>query len=190
MWLTETLESINTLLVNHYGKDDTSGQPMWRVVSADEQYEHQRVEFTEKGVALPYPEVRYVPKYSYIKQRYILEQLEVVPAANVGDIPASPVAYGVKWVFETQNGVYLPPKFAVAKFVIDTIYAAIGKKSMRKYVDREANRSLEEIRADLTTLKDDLFGNETSVGDALAYGSGVSLSGPKLLPAESTQPKE
>jgi hypothetical protein len=57
---------------------------------------------------------------------------------------------------------------------------AIGKKdTFTRYKDK--NISPEEREAKLKKVEDQLFGNETEIGDHLAYGTGVTVPGNKTI---------
>lgn len=168
MELTEQIQSINQQLIDLFGIDTISGLPLWRIVFSEDQYEKRLVAYTDTGLQLLYPEVRLVPKYrQWIQEKYVLEQLTIIPDINTDELPSTKLTYEPIYVFESQLGHALPPKIQVAKFVIDSVYAARGKSSLAKYVDSSVQE--EEIKK----LHDELFGNETEVGDALAYGQGV-----------------
>jgi hypothetical protein len=186
--LSERVETINNQLAEHFGKTD-AGNPIFRVVWSEDQYEKRLMDTTDEGIVLLHPEVREVPKYrQWIPEKYVLERLVAIPEMNTKDLPTAKVSYEPIWIFETQKGAYLPPRFDVAKFVVDGLYAALGKKGMRKYVDEEEKNPQEVRDKRIKKMHDELFGDETQIGDALAYGEGVSLSGPKFEKVESTDP--
>ena len=190
MELAENIETINRQLREHFSFDANTNQPIFRVIWSDDQLEKVLSDYTPEGLHLLTPRVIQRPKYAYAKGRYILERLVVVPEVNKSEMLEANLSYEPIWIFETQLGVYLPPKFEVAKIICDTLYAALGKKSMRKYVDEEAKNPIETRNARIAKIQEELFGNETLAGDALAHGYGVSLSGPQDKAAESTSPKE
>lgn len=178
MELTETIESINSLLVDHFGKDTVTGLAMWRVVWSEDQYEHRLGtydDFTPAGIYLrTVTEVRHVPKYKqWIKEKYVLENLVEIPIVNQQELPDSKISYEPIWVFQTGSGVYLPPKFEACKLIVDSIYATKGHKNLVKYKDPEAGLSkadqFEFQRDKIDKLQEELFGNETLVGDGLAH---------------------
>lgn len=182
MELTETIESINRQLVDLYGIDTVSGQPMWRVVWSEDQFEHRRGvydDFTPGGIYIrTVEEVRWVPKYSqWIKEKYVLERLVVVPEINVPELPATKLSYEPIFPFETGSGQYLPPRLDAAKFVIDMVYAAMGKGSVAKYKDPDAglttDQQIEKKVKEIDNLQQELFGNESYVGDALAHKEAI-----------------
>lgn len=188
MELAETIDTINNSLINLFGKDSVTGNPMWRVVWSEDQFEKRLVDTTDEGLTLLSPVVKEMPKYrQWIPEKYVLERLVLVPDANSKELLGLKISYEPIWIFETQDGRYLPPRVDVAKFVIDGIYAAQGKKSMRKYVDEEAKNPIEHRHMRIAKLQSELFGEDT-VGP-LEHGGGVSLSGPKLEDtASSTSP--
>lgn len=168
MELTEPIQSINQQLIDLFGIDTISGLPIWRIVFSEDQFEKRLMSYTDSGLQLIHPEVRLVPKYrQWIQERYVLEQLIIIPEINTDELPSTKSTYEPIYIFETQLGEALPPKVQVAKFVIDSIYAAIGKSSLAKYIDDSI------VEEDVKKLQNELFGNETEVGDALAYGQGV-----------------
>lgn len=160
--------------MDEFGLDTLSGKPIWRVVWSEDQFEKRRVDTTDAGITLLFPEVRTVPKYrQWIKEKYVLERLTVVPEINQQELLNERLSYEPIFVFERNNGTYLPPRFDVAKLVVDTIYAAQGKHSIRKYVDPESDSPVEQREARIAKIQAELFGNETNTGDALAYREAI-----------------
>ncbi len=176
MELRESIESINEKLLIEFGTEfgDT---PRFRVVFSEDQYEKRWTEFTDEGFELLHPEVRLLPKYKqFIREKYILERL--VPVVGETDL-LTKISYEPAWVFQDKNGNYLPPFFEGCRYVIDSMYQAIGRaNTFTKYKDK--NVSAEERAAELKKVEDQLFGNETDMTDALHYGSGVTVSSDKL----------
>ena len=180
MELAEPIERINGWLVDQYGIDTVTGLPIWRISWSEDQYEKRMMSVTDEGIHLIHPEMREVPKYQHIRERYILERLSVVI-----DNPelAGNLSYEPIWTFEDRNRNFLPPKIDACKIIIDTVYAAtrmggaanteVRKGSMRKYVDEVASLSPEGKAAKIDAMVKDLFGNETDTTDALSYKEGV-----------------
>lgn len=178
MELTEPIESINRQLVDLFGVDTTSGQPIWRIVWSNDQFEHRLSHHTPEGFELLQPQVQWLPKYKqWIPDKFVLERLVVVPEVSMNELPATKVSYEPIFVFENSKHEYLPPKLTVAKFAIDAVYAAQGKSSLAKYKDPDFGLNTADLiqkkREELAELEADLYGNETPAGDALAYGHGV-----------------
>lgn len=170
------IKKINIQLVDHFGIDTSTGQPLWRVAWSDDQYEKRLMETTDEGLFLLYPEVREVPKYSqWISHRWVLERLVVVPGLNERELPSAKLSYEPMWVFENKNREALPPKFEACKFVVDTVYAAQGKTSLAKYKDPEGNpqEAIELKKKRIDDLTEAIYGDETDVTDALTRQEGI-----------------
>lgn len=176
MELREPIEQINKRLIEEYGYAENN-QPNFRVVFSDYQFEKRLTGYTDEGFPLLYPEVRELPKYKqYIQAKYILERL--VPVGPESDLTVK-VSYEPAWTFQDRNNCYLPPFFEGCKYIADALLSQAGRSSGHaKYKDPliEPGERLRQVES----VERELFGNETETGDALAYGSGVSLSG--ILP--------
>lgn len=177
MELTESIESINQQLIDLFGIDTITGKSLFRIVWSEDQFEKRLTSFTDNGLALLYPEVRLLPKYrQWIQNKYVLERLCVVPEINQDEIPTDKLSYEPIWVFEKKDGVAIPPTLWASKFVIDSLYAAMGKKSLRKYIDDEAKNPEEYKEKRLKEYEEQLFGDESSLlgrtitGEAVGYG--------------------
>ena len=174
MELTEPIESINKQLVNMFGIDTITGRPIFRVVWSEDQFEKRLTQYTDSGLQLLHPEVRELPKYrQWIKEKYVLERLVLVPDVNLSELPSERMSYEPLWVFEDRHGNYLPPRFDAAKVVVDTVYAALGKESLAKYKDEE--NTLEGREKNIKNIEEELFGNESNVSDALAHNQAVTV---------------
>ena len=100
MELTETIDSMNRQLVDLFGIDTISGEAMWRVVWSEDQFEKRLMDVTDEGFQLLYPEVRLVPRYrQWIREKYVLERLTIVPEINAEELPTSKLTYESMWVF-------------------------------------------------------------------------------------------
>lgn len=172
------VRELNTQLIDHFGVDTVDGQPIWRVVWVNDQYENKLSSFTEEGLQLIHPRVMKMRKYTYLRDCWILERLVVIPEINQQELPEFKKSYECMYAF-TKTGK-LPPSFRACKFVVDTVYAALGKKSLRKYVDEESkNPHLREQR--IKELEDELFGDESSLLGRTVTGEAVAYTGePKI----------
>lgn len=171
------IKVINQQLINHFGLDTSTGQPMWRVVFSDDQFEKRKMIYDDKGARLLHPEVREVPKYrQWIQHKWVLENLVVVPEENMEELAGLKVSYEPIFPFESNDGTPLFPTFDACKFVVDAINAAKGNKKLTKPKE-EPEAALERVNK----LHDELFGDENSITDALAYGEGVGYTGPSKI---------
>lgn len=171
MELRESIESINEKLLNEYGTE-FGNSPKFRVVFSEDQFEKRFTDYTDEGFELLTPEVRLLPKYKqFIREKYILERL--IPVVGETDL-VTKVSYEPAWVFQDKNGKYLPPFFEGCRHVIESMFQAIGRAgTFTRYKDK--NISPEERQIELKKVTDQLFGNETEVGDHLKYGTGVTV---------------
>lgn len=179
---------INEQLINHFGLDTISGQAIWRVSWAEDQYEKRFgtwIDYHGDIFLREVTEAREVLKYPHLKGRYVLEQLVQVPSFQQKDLCGAKISYEPMHPFWDKNSEYLPPNFTVAKFIIDTVYACMGKSSLRKYVDPDAdgNNGLEAQKLRLKEIKEGLYGNDTRVTDSLSDGTGVFMDSTKAFKA-------
>lgn len=164
----ETIETINQRLIDHFGVDTATGQPLFRVVWADDQVEKRLMHTLDSGIELLYPTVREVKKYNYLSGVHVLEHLVVVPEFQRAELADVKLSYEPVWSYKDEHGKPLPPLWEPTKFIVDTLYAALGKKSLANYIAPEESQ---ETRVD--RLVDELFGNESETTDALTYKEGI-----------------
>lgn len=180
-------DAINNLLINHFGQDTVSELPMWRIAWAPEQFEKRFGlwrDFTTEGLFIKeVTELREVRKYPHLTEHYVLERLVAVPDYQVRELGGAKISYEPIHPFWNGQMEYMPPNFVVSKFIIDTVYASQGISSLRKYVDPEAdgNNGLEVKKQRVKEIRDGLYGNETAVGDALQYKTGVFLDSTRTM---------
>lgn len=170
------MEHINTLndrLRQFFGIDSNTARPIFRIVWADDQFEKRLVGTLDSGIQLLYPIVREVKKYPYLNHLWVLERLVIVPEVNLPELPTQKLSYEPLWAFRDEKGHMIYPVWPAVKLVVDTLYAALGKKSLAKYVEDEKHTSKEGREARIANLQQELFGNETEVGDALRYKEGI-----------------
>ncbi len=161
MELTESIETLNKRLVGIFGKFE-NGEPNYRIVWSTDQIEKI---ITEAGEAVE------KPKYYASRNRHILERLTPVPiSSNL----TTKLSYEPVWTFQDKFGNALPPKWEAIFMIISTINANIHSTSnMAKYKDPAIDPEAEAER--LKVLENELYGNETSTGDALAVDSAVGF---------------
>jgi hypothetical protein len=169
----EEVSVLNKRLIDYFGLDSDTGRAIFRITWANDEVEMRLVEELDSGVQLLFPEVREVKKYPYMKDLYVLERLVVIPDINKKDLPTQKLSYEPIWAYRDINNNPLPPIWDATKLVIDVLYAALGKKSLRKYVDTEKNTTPEGREERISELQSELFGNETDVCDALRYKEGI-----------------
>jgi hypothetical protein len=168
----ESVETLNNRLKDYFGTDVSSGQAIFRIVWANDQLEKRLVDNID-GIQFLHPQIREVKKYTYMKDLYVLERLVVIPAIDQQNLPVNKVSYEPVWAYCDASRNPLPPIWSATKLVVDTLYAALGKKSLRQYTDSEMNTTPEGKDQRIKELQAELFGDETEVGDALRYKEGI-----------------
>src|SRR6516162_1663463 len=103
------------------------------------------------------------------------------------DTITSQAMWRVSWSSDQNEKRKEPvyPIFKACKFVVDVVYAAMGKKSLAKYVDEEAKNPLEEQEKRINKLQEELFGDESSLLLRTVTGEAVAYTGePKISPVK------
>jgi hypothetical protein len=171
----ETVESLNKRLIDYFGIDTESSNPIWRLSWSTDQTEVQWTKYTKEGLEMLFPQAVEVKKYPFAQNKWVLERYVLVPSLhNEMTVKKS---YEPMWIFDEG----LPPKWEPIKMIVDTVYLALGKEPSRQpqYPDPDNGLStqeyLEKESERVKQVQEDLFGNETDTGDALAHKEGVSV---------------
>lgn len=181
MELTERIETLNKRLSDTYGTDTITGRPIYRIVWSEDQFEKRLSKFSPAGIETLEPQVYEFPKYKQWTHgpKFILERLAYVPIEDNNELKqmtVNKISYEPLWVFMDNQFNALPPKWEVCQIVIDTVHAAIHRTGdLAKYAKDEGwdAGTLERQQERVSKLQEELFGNETLVGDALAHKEGV-----------------
>lgn len=157
MELREKIETINRQLIEHFGVDTVSGQPMWRVVWANNVREKRLMTHTRSGIELSTPAVMEVPKYHDVKDFYVLERLVGLDPIAAEEYAGESLYYYPLWVFRDIHGQYLPPFFEGCKFLIDGVHHKEGKVNIGQiYLDPELDPMTKVNR--INKIVEELFG--------------------------------
>ncbi len=145
---------INKQLIDQYGIDTVTSNPIFRIVWNTDQYEKVHgtfVDTTSEGLFIrEVTENRIVHKYRGFKlDRYVLERLVQVPEQQQDQLLGLKISYEGLWTFSDKNGNYLPPTYKAANFVIDCVLAA--QSTLKKMIDP----SDKSDRVSLNKYKDD-----------------------------------
>ena len=173
----ESIETLNERLAEHYGRDANVSLPIFRIVWANDELEKRMVYFDQNGIEFIHPRAMEVKKYPYLADLYVLERLVVVPEIDKFELLQMKLSYEPIWAYCDGDRIPRKPMWEATKFIVDTLYAALGKRSLRKYVDSEKNTTEEGRQERIRGIEEKLFGNETEVGDALAYKEGIVVPG-------------
>lgn len=184
MELAESIETINQFLIDQFGIDTATGDPIWRVVWSNDQIEKRAINTTEDGIILFAPIIKECPKYPWIRDLYVLERLCIVPEFQQKELAWAKTSYEPIWPFKGKDEKYVPPTIWGCKFIIDTVYAAMGKKSLAKYIDEEAKNPIEHHEMRINKLQEELFGDESSLQLKTVTGEAVAYTGPSKIGEE------
>lgn len=168
----EDLDILNKRLVDIYGIS-FNDLPHFRVIWSDDELELRQMNYTDDGrFLLPQPVVKQVPKYKqWVQHKYILEGLKEIPQYTETDL-VSKLSYEPVWVFEDKHGNALFPKWEAIHFVLDALQQS-ARAGYTKYKDPEVNETLEQKKIRIDGIVEELFGNETDTGTALAHKEAV-----------------
>jgi hypothetical protein len=190
MELPEKIEDINNQLISEFGIATDNGKPMFRVVWADDQLEKRLLSHTPEGMQLIHPEVHEVKKYAkFCRDAYVLERLVIVPVYHERELPSQAQSYEPLHFFWDKNRKPLPPKFYICKFIVDTLYASMGKSGMVKYVDEMAKNPIEETAKRIAELEEYLFGDESDLMLRTVTGEAVAYTGEPKIDASQKENK-
>lgn len=177
--MAEKIETINQFLRDTYGIDTDDSLPIFRVVWSEDQFEKRETKYTDSGIEMLTPEVRTVRKYSYLKDVYVLERRVLVPEQNQRELAGAVKSYEPLWNFKQDDDTPIPPTIQGCKFVIDTMYAAIGKSNLLKYKDPmeglTAQEAYELNTQRIDKITEELFGDESSLGGETHTAGGAAI---------------
>jgi hypothetical protein len=177
--LPSDVEEINRQLRETYGIDTESSQPMWRVSWAADQYEMRVDDVTANGVRLLFPELMKLPKYSWIKDMWILENLVLVPMQHDSELAGVKKSYECIWKFKDRFEKPVKPEFWACQFVIDLVLSVKTRNPMnvRKYYDPDVSSDPKEQLAinkkRIDDLVEQLFGDESDLMMRTVTGEAV-----------------
>lgn len=167
---SNSVERLNKQLIDLYGVDTVTGDAIYRVAWSE--YTEKRItRFTETGIELLHPQLIERRKYSYIHNKWVLENLVLVPEWQQYELAGAKISYEPLMPFE-RKGEAIMPSLQACQFIIDAIRSVSRKTNLAKYVEDDGN-GLQAKLKEAAKLYEELFGNETDVTDALSTGSAV-----------------
>lgn len=170
--INETMKVLNSRLIDYFGKFE-SGDANFRIVWSDDETEKRLVSHTVNGVELLFPEMAIVPKYAYIKARFILERIVPIPNIDSPEMLDKKLSYEPIWVFENAKNEALAPNWEVTNILIRTLLDQnLYRNGPYKIAEGEGNTT-EELEYRAEKMEELLFGDESAISTALAQGSAV-----------------
>ena len=186
--MNEELDRLNIKLKDYFGSVST-GEPNWRVVYSNDQFEDRYGDYedrTPEGLLIRrVSEWRHVPKYSqWIVDKWVLEALVEVPLGTL-EIDTK-LTYEPMYGFPHIDKKPRIPIWAACKLLIDGVNEKVGITVGARYKDPESNprEAVHYKQEELKRIEEDLYGNETDIGDALAYREGVGFTTSKIKSGE------
>jgi hypothetical protein len=179
--MMEELKIINKGLLDTYGKT-LDGKPRFRVIWSEQTFETRLGDFedyTPAGIFIRRSrEVRQVKKYSYLKDRFILEaympEQKSNPEVMNGD------GYEPLFVFQSSKGEFLKPHRWACDYVISRYLTAIGGEVVKKNEDIVRREHEEEIDKEAAKFVEYLENESSDMMNSFRYGESVILPGKEL----------
>ncbi len=187
----ENVKIINKSLIDQYGKA-LDGTPKFRVVWSNDLYETRKGRFeryTEAGIYLgSYEGIQRAPKYTYIRDKYILEvYTKAFPEVFGGsilqstDIVKAGDFYEPLRVFQHKVGnkqEYLPPRWDVCKVICDAFIDLINRPRAQRITDKIAQaEDRDKFDNEVAKFFDMLKYDDSDILSALRDKEGVGYTG-------------
>jgi len=177
----ENVKRINKYLIDHYGYSADS-KPKFRLVWSENLLETRKGLFSELAV---FEEIRQVPKYSFLKDRWILEiytlaypQIFGRSITQKADIVVNSDGYEPLRVFQTRKGEYLKPDLEVCKIICDGWSELVTRPEGRRLTQKQASyddkKKMEAEAAKFFNLLND---DDSTLLNQLHDGEAVVLPG-------------
>lgn len=180
--MLEPIEDINRRLEDHYGRmnDHAKYRVVWSNDQKEKRFGHWEDYLPEGLFIRAVSEVREVPKYVHIHDRFVLERLVENPHhdENVDGAPIDRLTYEPIWTFEDKHGNALPPAWIACKYVVDHVHKMERERGIyTRHKEPTVEEAEEAKRVKLKEYTQALFGNESDVTDALRYKEGIVVPG-------------
>lgn len=166
----ESIEVLNERLINVYGRY-LDERPLFRLIYSENVTEIRDITHTKEGLPYLHPEPGEVKKYSWLNNKYILEGLRETGVLRNGKVEGI-IDYEPMWVFEDKDGNPLPPDWLVIQALMESARCAQEGRSPN-FKNIEDENDPEVMAKRLEKIQEQLFPNETEIGDALAYKEAI-----------------
>lgn len=196
----DDLKSLNIWLLERYGRGYFTGgiraaehpDALWRIVWSNDQFEKRFGRFRDihKGSNIlirEVEEVRLVPKYGWIQDRYILEKNVFAPDPTGCLIETLHAPhYEIVWCF--QNAETKEPQPIIRKgveFLIDCLTSGAIEAAKNLFYSQSMEKSMasedqKQQDSEQASIADELNQEFTPLQSALADGAAVVKGSPKL----------
>lgn len=143
--MSESVDTLNKRLAEYYGRSP-AGLPIYRLVFSDSQTEKRRGEFEEflgKIFLRRVFGVREVPKYPYVKGRWILEVWLPISHPEIYNSEYNG-SYEPLWVFQDINGNHQQPIWKAIQLLISWNENKVRKDAKMVEAEEEEERQRQE----------------------------------------------
>lgn len=155
------ITDINNRLERIYGKVDNKAK--FRIIWSESQTEYRKVE-AQNGIILPRAETRFVKKYSYLKDLWVLEQW--IPHYGSSElITVEGGSYEPVWAFRDSKGNTQRPVWLAVELLVKA--ATLGLSGQKEDIkdltsaDQKAFNKEIEMFEDLLADQGTNYGNQT-----------------------------
>jgi hypothetical protein len=186
------IANLNKQLEKEYGtgfsenglQKGASNRPLWRIVWSNEQTEHRFGTYQDfipgtNVLIREVQEVRLVPKYPWVKSRWVLEKFMYAPAPDLPETMEGP-HYELIYVFQNSKEEFVPPIWEMVKYIIDSINHGAEEAARRnRYMTPEKWDAMmhEEDAKKEAQIYDELLQEASPIASALGDKEAVSLAG-------------
>lgn len=160
--LPADIQEINRQLVLIFG-ETLDSKPKFRIVWSNDQTEFRKSYFAS-GIQLLHPVVKELPKYTYIRDRWVLERW--FPFGGSEEIIAVDGGiYEPVWVFENKERESLRPVWRAVNIIARAAEEGVGgeKKTLKDFMSEDEAEKQKEIELFENILEDEgtNYGNQT-----------------------------
>lgn len=175
--LSEPLQLINHRLKDYFGVFE-NGEPNWKLFWSEDMLEKRMMNSTENGVILALPEPRLVKKANYLNDCWVLCRIVPVPECDKAELCGAKTSYEPICTFDhPETGEPMAPDWdiihATIKVCLENM-ANAGHKAPEQ-IPEEMRNTREAIEYRVNKKMEEMFGNETKIGDSLALDSAVGF---------------
>jgi hypothetical protein len=161
------VEAVNKKLKEYHGTDDEN-RPIFRVVWSDSQIEKRFGTFVEHYGSIILGEARRmeeVPKYSYIKARWILEKLMFAMTDEVIGLDLNNRCYEPVYTFEDKFGRPLPVEWWAVEMIVKRLLGVMSgdeERMTQKDCDRAEDAQYQKELAYTEDVIADIQGGDVA----------------------------
>jgi hypothetical protein len=166
----EPVDLINSRLADFYGRDVSLDNPNYRIVWSTDQFEHRKgtyEDYDENGTFIRrVQEVRYVEKYPFYPNRWILESLQF---NELNPELFTKISYEPLWVFG-EAGSDPQPLWRAVQLIVNISKAVEKVKRTQKDLDEE---EFQKVQKERQLFKEILQNESPYIAGALKDGAAV-----------------